>query len=204
MVTRATTLPVQRRAWETRERILTATVECLADEGYAATTTSRIQELSGVSRGSLLHQFPAREALLVAAVHHLASQSEGGLPLPADEPVGDIDHAVDFMWAVFQGRLFRASLQLYTAAPQSPELAAALVENEHELGRRNRETIVSLFGPELVAHPNFGDLISTLHSAMRGVALTYTFEPRDFVDDPHVARWRRIAHLMLETEVNPG
>ncbi|WP_410622811.1 helix-turn-helix domain-containing protein [Amycolatopsis sp. cmx-8-4] len=50
-------LPVQKRAWDTRERILAAAVACLAEDGYAATTTSRIQERAGVSRGSLLRRF---------------------------------------------------------------------------------------------------------------------------------------------------
>jgi AcrR family transcriptional regulator len=199
VTTSGAALPVQQRAWETRERILTAAVACLAEEGYAATTTSRIQERAGVSRGSLLHQFPSRGDLLVAAVQHLAQRRDGGLRFPdEDDPHGDIDRAVELMWSSFQGPLFRAASQLWAAAPHDPGLAAELGPSEHAIGRRNRTTIRWLFGERLADHPRFGDLISLLHTSMRGVATTYAFEPREWRDDPHLPLWRRLAHELLE------
>ena len=62
----------QRRGIAVQERILDAAVRALVEHGYAGTSTLRIQEIAEVSRGSLLHQFPSRDALLVAAVQHLA------------------------------------------------------------------------------------------------------------------------------------
>jgi AcrR family transcriptional regulator len=193
-------LPVQARAWDTRERILAAAVTCLADEGYSATTTSRIQEIAGVSRGSILHQFPSREDLLIAAVQHLAAQRDGGLELDEDslDVGGDIDRAIDVMWSMFHGALFRAALQLWVASSHNTALAAALGPRERELGRRNRARIQRLFGPQHTAHPRFADLISLLHNSMRGVALTYAFAPRDAATDPHLDVWRRTAHHMLD------
>jgi AcrR family transcriptional regulator len=191
-------LPVQARAWDTRERILTAAVTCLADEGYAATTTSRIQELAGVSRGSILHQFPSRDALLIAAVQHLAERRDGGLDLDDELDVdGDIDRAVEIMWASFHGPLFRAALQLWVASAHNPDLAATLEPAERELGRRNRARIRRLFGEANAERAEFADLISLLHNAMRGVALTYAFAPRDVESDPHLVVWKRTAHAML-------
>lgn len=190
-------LPVQKRAWDTRERILAAAVDCLAEEGYVATTTSRIQERAGVSRGSLLHQFPARDDLLIAAVHHLAQQRTAEIPADAAHGV-TIDVAIETVWATFHGPLFRASFQLWVAAEHNPELAAALRPGEHELGRRIRAAIAELFGPEHAAHPGFGDMVQLLLSSMRGVALTYTFQPRDHDHDPNLALWKGLAHRTLE------
>lgn len=190
-------LPVQKRAWDTRERILAAAVDCLAEEGYAATTTSRIQERAGVSRGSLLHQFPARDDLLIAAVQHLADQRTTHFPAP--EPGLDpIDHAVDSIWETFHGTLFRAAFQLWVAAEHSADLAAALRPREHDLGTRIRSAIAELFGPEHAAHADFADLTQVLLSSMRGVALTYTFQPRQHATDPNLALWKRLAHSTLE------
>ena len=191
-------LPVQQRAWETRERILTAAVTCLADEGYAATTTSRIQELAGVSRGSLLHQFPSRDDLLIAAVQHLGEQRTAELEGGNDVEARSVDAAVDALWATFRGPLFRAALQLWTAAQHNPQLAAALAPREHELGHRIRVSMARLFGTERAAHPRFGDLVSLLISSMRGIALTYTFENRDAATDPNLALWRALAHQVLD------
>ncbi|MEA5360797.1 helix-turn-helix domain-containing protein [Amycolatopsis sp., V23-08] len=191
-------LPVQKRAWDTRERILAAAVTCLAEDGYAATTTSRIQERAGVSRGSLLHQFPSRDDLLIAAVQHLAIQRSGQVGVP--EAAGTIDDAIEQIWLTFHGPLFKAALQLWAAAQHNPQLAAALRPPEHELGRHIRELITGLFGPEVVAHPAFPDFAPVLLASMRGVALTYTFEPRDHRSDPNLAAWKRLAHRLLDPQ----
>lgn len=192
-------LPVQQRAWETRERILSAAVLCLAEEGYVATTTSRIQARAGVSRGSLLHQFPSRDDLLIAAVQHLGAQRATDYDAPeAGGSPADADRAVDALWATFTGPLFFAALQLWTAAQHNPDLAASMVPHERELGGRIRLAAAAMFGERNASHPRFAELLSLLLSSMRGVALTYTFEPRDAVTDPHVASWRRLAREVLD------
>jgi AcrR family transcriptional regulator len=193
-------LPVQKRAWDTRERILAAAVACLAEEGYAATTTSRIQARAEVSRGSLLHQFPARDDLLIAAVQHLAEQRTAEMVAPDPSKPATIDEAVTAIWSTFHGPLFRAAVQLWVAAAHNPDLAAALRPREHELGRRIRANIAELFGVEHAAHPQFPDLVQLLLSSMRGVALTYAFEERDHDDDPNLAVWKRLARRTLEPE----
>ena len=198
MASTSAALPVQKRAWDTRERILEAAVTCLAEEGYAATTTSRIQERAGVSRGSLLHQFPSRDDLLVAAVQHLAVQRTNQVDIP--KAAGTIDDAVEQIWLTFHGPLYRAAVQLWAASQHRPDLAEALRGPEHDLGGHIRSLIIGLFGPVHVAHPGFADLAPTLLSSMRGVALTYTFEPRDFTREPNLAVWTRLAHRVLESQ----
>lgn len=195
MSTASASLPVQQRAWDTRERILAAALACLAEDGYAATTTSRIQERAGVSRGSLLHQFPSRDDLLIAAVHHLADQRAGDLADPG--PLG-IDAAVNQLWQTFQGPLFRAAVQLWAGAEHNEQLRAVLAPRERELGRRIRASVAVLFGPERAAQPNFGELVGLLVSSMRGVALTYAFDLRDPRREPSLPGWRRLAHRYLD------
>ena len=192
-------LPVQQRAWDTRERILEAAVACLAEEGYAATTTSRIQARAGVSRGSLLHQFPARDDLLIAAVRHLAEQRTAEMVSAEPSESATIDEAVTAIWSTFHGPLFRAAVQLWVAAAHSPDLAAALRPREHELGRHIRAIIAQLFGAQHAAHPHFADLVQLLLSSMRGVALTYAFEERDHDKDPNLGIWKRLAQRTLES-----
>src|SRR5918912_371373 len=60
------------RSATTREALLDATVRCLVEEGYASTTTARVAERAGVSRGAHLHHFQTRNALVAAAIQHLA------------------------------------------------------------------------------------------------------------------------------------
>src|SRR4029453_8536618 len=62
----------QERREDTRARLLTATIECLVADRYARATTQRVQDRAGLSRGAPLHHFATKEALLVAAVSHVA------------------------------------------------------------------------------------------------------------------------------------
>ena len=49
-------------------RLLEAAYECLLDGGYAATTVGHVQQRAGVARGTLLHHFPTRGALMAGVV----------------------------------------------------------------------------------------------------------------------------------------
>lgn len=59
------------RSATTRAKLLTAAIEILSSDGYAATTTTRVSQMAGVSRGAMLHQFPTRADLLVAVADHV-------------------------------------------------------------------------------------------------------------------------------------
>src|ERR1700748_3836545 len=64
----------EERTATSRARVLDAAVACLVESGFAGATTLRIQARAGVSRGRLLHHFPSRDELLVAASRHLTSE----------------------------------------------------------------------------------------------------------------------------------
>src|SRR3569833_543831 len=59
----------ERRA-ATRAKIMEAAVRCLAEFGYAATSTPLVAQLAKVSRGSLLHQFPTKVDLILAVAEY--------------------------------------------------------------------------------------------------------------------------------------
>jgi len=60
---------VERRATTQRE-LLQATIDCLYRLGYGATTTYVVAETAGLSRGAMMHHFPTKADLVVAAVRH--------------------------------------------------------------------------------------------------------------------------------------
>lgn len=55
-----------RRGIDARDRILDATIKCIVRDGFTATTIAQVMTETGLSRGSVLHQFPNRIALMVA------------------------------------------------------------------------------------------------------------------------------------------
>lgn len=56
------------RSAETREKVIQAVIECIAEEGLHNTSAARIAERAGVTWGAIAHQFGDKESLLVAAV----------------------------------------------------------------------------------------------------------------------------------------
>jgi AcrR family transcriptional regulator len=190
----------RERSERTRTRILDAAIEALSEHGYAGATTLRIQELAGSSRGRLLHHFPSRDALLVAAVQHLAREMIDAAAADRHWPaaLGErIDAAVDTMWLAYRQPFFWAATELWLAARAHEDLRAALLPAEREMGAHVRGITDSFFGPELTGRPGYPQLREILNTSMRGVALTYAFAPRDPDTDPHVASWKELARFRL-------
>ncbi len=57
-----------RRGEETRRALIDGTIRCLNSLGYAGTSIEAVMEETGISRGSVLNQFPTRVALMSAAI----------------------------------------------------------------------------------------------------------------------------------------
>src|SRR6266581_571475 len=68
----------EERREATRGAVLDATVECLAERGYAGTTTTRIARRARVSRGALLHYYASKIELLTSAIEHILRRMVSG------------------------------------------------------------------------------------------------------------------------------
>jgi AcrR family transcriptional regulator len=192
------------RTADSRALILDAAVTCLVEEGYAGASTLAVQARAGVSRGRLLHHFPNRGELLVAAAEHLsttvlAAVRERSAALMADQPAGPerVDRAIELMWATFQEPPFWAAMELWTAARTDPALRKALQVEEPRLRAAIQAVADGIWGPEVTGAPLYGELCQLLFTSMRGVALVYAFEERTPATDPHVALWKRLARRFL-------
>lgn len=192
------------RTADSRLLILDAAVACLVEEGYAGASTLAVQARAGVSRGRLLHHFPSRAELLVAAAEHVATTQLDAVRLRAaalmdDEPTGRerVDRAIDLMWATFQEPPFWAAMELWTAARTDPALRGALRGEERRLRAAIAAVADGIWGAEIAGSPLYADLTELLFTSMRGVALLYAFEDRPAATDPRLALWKRLAARML-------
>jgi AcrR family transcriptional regulator len=193
-----------RRSADSRALILEAAVACLVEDGYAGASTLAVQARAGVSRGRLLHHFPSRAELLVAAAEHLATTRltelrERAAARMADEPAGAerVDRALDIMWATFQEPPFWAAMELWVAARTDADLRAALRAQERRLRAAIRAVADEIWGPEIAAAPLYAELCELLFTSMRGVAVVYAFEDRPAATDPHLHLWKQLARRHL-------
>jgi AcrR family transcriptional regulator len=192
------------RTADSRLLILDAAVACLVEDGYAGASTLAVQARAGVSRGRLLHHFPSRALLLVAAAEHLSTTlledtRRRAADLMADQPPGPerVGRAIDLMWTTFQEPPFWAAMELWTAARTDPELRAALRAEDRRLRSAIRAVADEIWGPEVAAAPLYGELCEVLFTSMRGVAMVYAFEDRPAATDPHLPLWKRLATRRL-------
>jgi AcrR family transcriptional regulator len=165
----------EERSSATRAALLDATIDCLVEYGYAGTTTTRVAERAGVTRGAQMHHFQRKAPLVVAALLRLAERRRRELVARAERELPDDPDpgaALDIMWSVFSGPLFTAALELWIAARTDPELAEHLVPAEREIGRGARATARRFCGGEDI------DLALELAgNAMRGIALQQLLNP---------------------------
>lgn len=143
--------PRQRRAHETRARILDAARTVFEEHGYAHGTTNRIAATAGVSVGSLYQYFPNKDAILVelvdahieagAAALLAALPGDQGWEVPLDEVVGPVVGAMVALHADGRG-LHRV---LFEEAPRPPEQLARLRGLERDL--------TAMLADRLARHP---------------------------------------------------
>ncbi|NDK89182.1 TetR/AcrR family transcriptional regulator [Gordonia desulfuricans] len=131
-----------QRSALTREKVLDATVDALIELGYAGTTTQEVNRRAGVSRGALLHQFPTREALVVAAVAHLVDRRKTEILSRPRTGHEDLNILIE----VFDGPLFYAALELWVAARTDAALRTAIIPLERRIADELMDTGAALFG----------------------------------------------------------
>ena len=163
-----------------RTRLLDATIECLVSYGYAGTTTPRVAELAGVTRGAQIHHFPSKEDLVVAAIEHLAQQRaqsairELGRVQASPDPVSMV---LDFLWEAHQGPLFVATLELWVGARTDPVLARQ-IERVEPVVNSTLIAAISQLVADHTAQKEIRNVVYTAMDALRGI-LVASFVDRD-------------------------
>ena len=174
----------------TNEALLDATIRCLVTHGYAGTTTQRIQDEAGVSRGALLHHFGAKSELLVAAIHHIAEirlRNLGELVADLGEGPEALEQMVRAIRSAMAGPPFQAAIELWVASRTDPQLRAALLPAERNLGSMLYEIFEQHAGisdPEVTR-----TAFESLMALVRGLELTRLMRTDQKQADRVLAEW---------------
>ena len=182
----------ERRA-ATQEALLDATIDCLVEDGYAKTTTTRIVERAGVSRGAQVHHFPTKAELVAEAVRHLARRRATELAEEVsalEDAPARLEAVLDLMWRTHVGQLFTASIELFVAARTDADLRERMVEVERDTTKLIYSLAQGLF-PERARDRQFRAALDTALAAIRGLAVLNFIEP---VDE---RRWRALKRQLL-------
>jgi AcrR family transcriptional regulator len=143
--------PVGASGEETRQRIIVATMRCVAEVGYAQATIREIARMANVTSASLYNYFPNKSELIQATI---AARADAAMPRlrEAAEGPGDI---VDRIEAVLDecGNLMR----------KYPDLAAFewAIRAEHVIRPADRAATGEV-GPEDARFETFREIIEGL------------------------------------------
>jgi AcrR family transcriptional regulator len=191
----------QQRRDETRRAILDAAVDTLVELGYARTTTLEVQKRADVSRGALLHHFPAKAGLLAATIEHLAEMR--GRELRALEvrlPAGKaarVSAAIDLLWESFTGPLFYVAMELRAAARTDDELRAALTTAELVVRDRIVMQARSLFGKDIASHAGFECALDITLQMMIGAGMSALLHREQARVDTLITEWKTLFPTLL-------
>lgn len=163
--------PQQDRSRATRQRLLTAAIECLAELGWSGTTVVVVAERAGVSRGAAQHHFPTRETLVTGAIEEMSAlraASTGAAALQAG-PRQTVE-IMEMLFTLYSGPVFRAAVQLWIAAAADETLRAQIAPLEASLGRQAHRLAVSLLRVD-EAVPGVRETVQATLDLVRGLGL---------------------------------
>lgn len=165
--------PRQERSRRTRQRLLEATIDCLAEHGWSGTTVAVVAERAGVSRGAAQHHFRTREELVTAAVRQVALVRREEIRRHA-ERLTDADRRTEevlrLLAAQFVGPVFAAALQLWVAAATDVRLRDIVAPLEAVVGRETHRFAVELLGAD-ESRPGVREAVQATLDLLRGLGL---------------------------------
>ena len=195
--------PQQDRSRVTRQRLLEAAVESLAEVGYAATTVAVVAARAGVSRGAAQHHFPTRADLFAAAVEYmtevrLAEIRAQATALPSG--AGRTEAIVGMLADVYTGPLFRAALHLWVAASTEEPLRQQIVRLEAHVGRQTHRALLEVLDVS-ERTPGVRETVQGVLDLARGLGLADLLTDDSARRRGIVRQWSRILDQALR---DPG
>lgn len=150
----------EKESWQgqksamTRATILEAATQCFVKFGYKNTTTSRIAQEAGVSRGAMLHHFPSRDAVIKGAVLYLQEKRleeyKATISKLHSTPENGVTSAVvrkaiRATWKYFNLPSFFAYHELLVASRTDKELAKIFYPQQKMFEKQFFETVKAIY-----------------------------------------------------------
>ena len=165
-----------RKSEATRNQIITAAIRCIVESSYSNTTTMRIAEKAGLSRGAMLHHFPSKIDIIRAVVEYLHNKriqafrrSIRSIPEGADR----VRLAVRSYWEHVNHPLYIAIFELAVAARTDQELRDILQPAQKAFDLEWYKTAREVF-PEWQSDPQAFDLALNLtQQMMEGMSISH-------------------------------
>jgi len=200
----------QLKSARARDSMCKATIQLLAELGYAETTIAGVAQNAGFSKGAVQYHFPTKEELIAATVEHLLMRTVSS----ASQSYESVDSALLNAWQrLVNTSAYRALLEVLNAARIDRKLrlriSAELVAWGKNLDQQSL-TIYQSANEQLPAHEGDAEVVMLLNmtrSFMRGLLTQeqYGVSPEETLT--YVAKWIELIAPMLKlrsTSISDG
>lgn len=183
----------------TRAQLLDAAVDCLADVGYANTSTAAVANRAGLTRGAHVHHFRTRTELFAQAIDHLETLQRDAAheAIETSPSAGPADLLVDAVAAAFFGRLGRASVELFVAVRNDDALNEHMLRSQSSLTRDILRSWAKTAGTDIPRERQETAFWLTINQ-IRGVAVDDMVGRDPKRPERLLAEWRRLVALVLK------
>lgn len=186
----------EQRTDAMRARLLEATLDLIAEEGWAKASTQKICKRAGVSRGAQTHHFPTKDSLLIAAVREIVLRYQKEMDLIAARQNDNgykLEELFDFLWqACFEGNLLNCWMEVMVAARTDDALRPAVLETDEAAIQSMRTLGQSGSKPRATVRNDTADIIELTVYLLRGLVVQSGVHP----DQQHRKRifelWKRL------------
>ena len=163
------------RSAATRLRLMEATILCLYELGYHQTSTVVVTKRARVSRGAMLHHFPSKAELMMAAADHIRDHRRNAHQKHMERFKTDRERflqLIDVLWEEFQTPSGVARIELMLGARNDPELGARFSALNADLENRHKNIVWALAQRLCIRNRKKIDAFVQLYAAaIRGLAI---------------------------------
>ncbi len=173
------------RTETTRQALIEATIQRLNSHGYAGATLALIAQAAGVSRGSILHQFGTRAALMTEVVKATYAEERSFfaelIPRSPNRGHKASDWA-SITWQVLSRPSATAVLEILQGSRSDPELAEQLRPAQAEI-ERSGMAVLTAFHALDQSNAEDRAIYRLLVASVRGLSLQTLTADRKDLDD---------------------
>jgi AcrR family transcriptional regulator len=197
-------LSQQERSARTRDKLIAAAIDALHRFGYAATSTTLVAELAGVSRGAMVHQFPTKVDLMTAVARSTYEADVVAYRAGLAEKTTEQDKVlalIDIAWRQFSGPGGVAQTEIWMATRSDAELAAAVIPLHDEITANTRDGHARLLRATGKHDREKSDAMMALNiSALRGLALERALGASEVVLQRAVELMKENVRIMIAAD----
>ena len=186
----------EERSRDARERLLQSAVDTLFDRGYAGFTTKEVAGRAGFSVGALMHHYPTKAELAVAATAFIYEQAIARGRLNAAASAAAMDPLMAFVHdslTVYRDWPFLAALEVIIVARTDPGLMTRIVPVMENYRKVTDETWIDVFAGVGYSRERAANVLKLVLTLIRGMAVNSLWQRDPAMSWTNLEAWVALA-----------